>query len=99
MTLNPKKKQASGPSEESSEPAGAQKLLLHRQQAITKDAGTLLDMAKKGKAQKVKKVDDLARDDNLSLESRLTLQDVAKKFIEACFNRTSLRMLSNKTSS
>lgn len=37
----------------------------------------------------MKKVDDLGREDNLSVEAKITLQNVAKKFIESCFNRAS----------
>ena len=45
---------------------------------------------KKARAQKVKKVDELGREENLSLESRTVLQGLAKTFLESCFNRALL---------
>ena len=63
--------------------------MLHRQTALTKDAGTALDMAraKKHKAPKKSKVDELGRNDNFSLDARVVLQNLARSFIEDCFNR------------
>ncbi|KAH8102126.1 timeless protein-domain-containing protein [Cristinia sonorae] len=86
VTINPKKPSNSDP--EGDDSPSTQKLLLHRQQAISSDAGMLLDMtsSKRAKAQKTKKIDELGREDNLSIEAKLALQDVAKKFIESCFN-------------
>ncbi|TCD66114.1 Topoisomerase 1-associated factor 1 [Steccherinum ochraceum] len=88
VTLNEKKAQPAAEGEEPQEQTEGQRLLLHRQQAISRDTGSLLDMtaSKKTKAQKTKKVDDLGREDNLSVEAKITLQNVAKKFIESCFN-------------
>ena len=65
--------------------------MLHRQTALTKDSGASLDMAraKKHRAPKGKKVDELGRDDNLSLDARVVLQNLARSFIENCFNRES----------
>ncbi|THH29094.1 hypothetical protein EUX98_g5095 [Antrodiella citrinella] len=87
VTLNAKKHPIPDGEEDAQESA-PQMLLLHRQQAISRDAGSLLDMtaSKKSKAQKTKKIDELGREDNLSLEARITLQNVATKFIESCFN-------------
>ncbi|CAL1710038.1 unnamed protein product [Somion occarium] len=66
----------------------SQSFVLHRQRAIHRDAGSILDMssAKRAKIQKNKKIDELGREDNLSLEARITLQGLAKSFLEACFN-------------
>ncbi|TFK28235.1 timeless-domain-containing protein [Coprinopsis marcescibilis] len=77
------------PSTSSTEtPTYTRPVILHRQQAITAEAGTLLDIRKQAKAAKKKSnvVDALARDDNLSLEARQTLQNLANDFLEGCFN-------------
>ncbi|KAH9851033.1 timeless-domain-containing protein [Lenzites betulinus] len=65
--------------------------VLHKQQALNKAAGSALDMvrAKKHRATPGKKVDELGRDDNLSLDARVVLQNLARTFIESCFNRDS----------
>ena len=65
--------------------------VLHRQAALTTDSGAALDMAraKKHKAPKGKKVDELGREDNLTIDARVILQNFARSFIENCFNRTS----------
>ncbi|EKM57133.1 uncharacterized protein PHACADRAFT_142335 [Phanerochaete carnosa HHB-10118-sp] len=60
--------------------------VLHRQQALRKDAGSMLHAGKRAKAQKVKKMDELAREENLNPESRTILQGLAKTFLESCFN-------------
>ena len=92
--LNPKK--AKNPVEENPSPevasvdAGPSRTyVLHKQQALNKDSGSALDMiaAKKHRATKGKKVDELGRDDNLSLDARVILQNLARSFIESCFNR------------
>ncbi|GBE89890.1 Topoisomerase 1-associated factor 1 [Sparassis crispa] len=64
----------------------AQPYVLHRQQAISGEAGSILDLAKRQRKEKGKKIDELGREDNLSLDSRVILQNLAKNFIEACFN-------------
>lgn len=46
-----------------------------------------MDFSKHQKARKANKVDELAREDSLSLEARLVLQGFAKEFVESCFNR------------
>lgn len=45
-----------------------------------------MDMTKKPKAKKGKTIDELTREDNLSIEARRILQDLATEFIEGCFN-------------
>ncbi|KAF8624656.1 hypothetical protein AX17_006987 [Amanita inopinata Kibby_2008] len=92
VTLNSKKKtQNADGSEETNEPsasssASARPLVLHRQQAVTTSAGMLLDLGKKQKGRKGLTVDELAREDNLSLEARKVLQEWACDFLDECFN-------------
>lgn len=50
----------------------------------------MLHAGKRAKAQKVKKMDELAREENLDPESRTILQGLAKTFLESCFNRKHL---------
>jgi replication fork protection complex subunit Tof1/Swi1 len=45
-----------------------------------------LDISKHQKARKANKVDELTREDSLSLEARLVLQGFAREFVESCFN-------------
>ena len=92
VMLNPKKAKpaegANAPQEE--EDSGATRAyVLHKQQALNKDSGSALDMiaAKKHRAPRNKKTDELGRDDNLSLDARVVLQNLARSFIEGCFNR------------
>ncbi|KAG9310160.1 timeless protein-domain-containing protein [Chiua virens] len=66
--------------------ASSRPLVLHRQAAITKESGSILDISKHQKARKANKIDELAREDSLSLEARLVLQGFAKEFVESCFN-------------
>ncbi|EIN14680.1 timeless-domain-containing protein [Punctularia strigosozonata HHB-11173 SS5] len=84
VKLNPKKaaQDAAAPS------STDQAFVLHRQQAITKESGAVLDMAaaKRNKTTKGKKIDELAREDNLNLEARDVLKQVAENFVEAGFN-------------
>lgn len=92
VTLNPKKpKTTVGGDDAAVEPeAGpSRSYVLHRQTALTKDAGSALDMAraKKHRAPKKSKVDELGRNDNFSLDARVILQNLARSFIEDCFNR------------
>ncbi|OSD01035.1 timeless-domain-containing protein [Trametes coccinea BRFM310] len=95
VMLNSKKGKPSGdegPVQETPNPdadAGPSRAyVLHKQQALNKDSGSALDMisAKKHRASRGKKVDELGRDDNLSLDARVILQDLARSFIESCFN-------------
>ena len=96
VTINPKKAKPpasegnSVPDEPEAGPSRA--FVLHRQQALTKQPGDALDMtrAKKPRKPPGKKVDELTRDDNLSVDSRQVLQNLARAFIENCFNRACL---------
>lgn len=72
---------SSGPS------LGSRSFVLHRQQAISSETGDILDISKRTRKQKGIVVDPLAREDNLSVEARATLQNLAMEFVEACFNR------------
>lgn len=74
----------------STEEGGSRPLVLHRQQAIHGEAGTILDISKKQKAKKGNTVDELAREDNLSIEARTILKQLASDFLDGCFNRTSI---------
>ena len=44
-------------------------------------------MTKRQKSKKVNKVDELTIEDNLSMEARVILQNLASEFVESCFNR------------
>ncbi|KAG5637662.1 hypothetical protein H0H81_003683 [Sphagnurus paluster] len=66
--------------------AGSRSFVLHRQQAINRESGSIMDMTKRHTAKKGNKLDEMSRDDNLSVEARVVLQDLAIEFVEACFN-------------
>jgi replication fork protection complex subunit Tof1/Swi1 len=98
VRLNPKK--ASGPSGTATESAAgnpivpdasssssSQPLVLHRQQALSKDSGSVIDLVKRQNKQKGKKEDEFTRNDNLTPEARTVLRELARTFIESCFNR------------
>ncbi|KAG1808071.1 timeless protein-domain-containing protein [Suillus variegatus] len=61
-------------------------LVLHRQAAITRESGNVLDFAKRSKARKSNKIDELAREDNLSVEAKIVLQGFARESVESSFN-------------
>jgi replication fork protection complex subunit Tof1/Swi1 len=61
--------------------------VLHRQQAIHGEAGSIMDMTKRQKTKKINKIDELTIEDNLSMEARVILQNLATEFVESCFNR------------
>ncbi|KAF9458264.1 timeless protein-domain-containing protein [Collybia nuda] len=93
VKLNPNKKsrvpgnEDKGSEAESENASTASRsFILHRQQAINREAGSILDMAKQQKAKKSSTIDELAREDNLSMEARVILQNLAIEFVEACFN-------------
>ncbi|KAF8523716.1 timeless protein-domain-containing protein [Hysterangium stoloniferum] len=66
--------------------AGQEVMVLHSQEAITKEAREIVDGNKKSKHQKAKTLDDLRSQDNLAPQALLILQRVAREFIEFCFN-------------
>lgn len=88
VQLNPKRKtqDTQDMHEESQGPAPTRPLVLHRQAAISKESGDVLDIAKQHKWKKTNKVDELTREDNLSTEARMVLQGFAREFVESCFN-------------
>ncbi|KAH7926892.1 timeless-domain-containing protein [Leucogyrophana mollusca] len=99
VRLNPNKKptkDAEAPGDEAdseaapvdsrSQSQSARPFVLHRQAALTHESGSILDFAKRQKAKKGHKVDELAREDNLSIEARVVLQGFARDFVESCFN-------------
>ncbi|KAI0366585.1 timeless-domain-containing protein [Pilatotrama ljubarskyi] len=88
VMLNPKKAKAGDDVPQEAEAGPSRAYVLHKQQALNKDSGSALDMvaAKKHRAGRGKKVDELGRDENFSLDARLVLQNLARAFIESCFN-------------
>lgn len=87
--LNPnKKRQVDGEAPAPPAEPSTRSIVLHRQQALTHDSGSIMDMVKKQKFRKGKTVDALTREDNLSVEAKNILKSLAKDFIEGCFNRT-----------
>ncbi|WWC73002.1 uncharacterized protein I206_106966 [Kwoniella pini CBS 10737] len=66
--------------------AGEQKVILHKQNAISANAGKILDEVKRKRAQKAKKVDELTQIVNFNPDAMRALQGLAKSFIESCFN-------------
>ncbi|KAF8153299.1 timeless protein-domain-containing protein [Crassisporium funariophilum] len=60
--------------------------VLHRQQAIHGEAGSIMDMNKRQRSKKANKIDELGTEDNLSMEARVVLQNLATEFVESCFN-------------
>ncbi|KAL1742157.1 timeless protein-domain-containing protein [Schizophyllum fasciatum] len=86
VSLNPKKAApADGEAGSSKKATGSSHLVLHQQQALHKDASSILDMKKKHK-KKGLTVDELAHEENLSVEARNILQKFAAEFVENCFN-------------
>ncbi|KAI0033017.1 timeless protein-domain-containing protein, partial [Vararia minispora EC-137] len=92
VTINPKK-QLPPPAPEGDEAAptnssvpSSRGLVVHKQGAISKEAGVLIDLTKKQRKHKIQKADELSREQNLSLDARERLQAFARGFIESCFN-------------
>ncbi|KAG0699398.1 timeless protein-domain-containing protein [Suillus ampliporus] len=65
---------------------GSRPLVLHRQAAITRESGSILDFAKRSRAHKSNKIDELAREDNLSVEAKIVLQGFARESVDSSFN-------------
>ena len=87
MTLNQAKLRKKEDEAESAQAGpSSQTIVSHRQAAINRDSGTILDMKKKNKAKKMNKVDELGLEDNLSQDAKSALRDLARTFLEACFN-------------
>ncbi|WVR08981.1 hypothetical protein IAU60_006041 [Kwoniella sp. DSM 27419] len=66
--------------------AGEQKVILHKQNAIAANAGKILDEVKRKRKHRMRKVDDLTVEVNLSPDAMRSLQALAKSFIKSCFN-------------
>lgn len=89
VTLNPNKVRANGggdAEDHMESDTNAQKIILHRQQGIKDQAGTVLDLKKRRKFLKANKEDELGLQDNLDVDAKTVLQGTAKTFIQACFN-------------
>jgi replication fork protection complex subunit Tof1/Swi1 len=67
--------------------SGSRSFVLHHQQAINRESGSIMDMGKRQKTKKGTTLDELAREDNLSMEARVILQNLAIEFVQSCFNR------------
>lgn len=76
----------------------APKLVLHRQQALNQETGTILDMKKRKQWKKTNKVDELGVGDSLDNDAKVILQRLAKTFIEVCFNGECLGVASKVVS-
>ncbi|KXN83811.1 Topoisomerase 1-associated factor 1 [Leucoagaricus sp. SymC.cos] len=79
VTLNPNKKRNPGDPQPHSS-------VLHRQQALNKEAVEIMDIKKRQRPRKGNTVDELSREDNLSVGARKILQALANEFLKACFN-------------
>ncbi|KAG6332144.1 hypothetical protein ID866_6944 [Astraeus odoratus] len=92
VQLNPRKRTGDDRNNTESAPQDTQgsvssrPLVLHRQAAISKESGNVLDITKRHKWKKANKVDELAREDNLAMEAKMVLQGFAREFVESCFN-------------
>ncbi|KAG5641373.1 hypothetical protein DXG03_005379 [Asterophora parasitica] len=67
-------------------PPATRSFVLHRQQAISRESGSIMDVTKRQTTKKGNKLDEMTRTDNLSIEARVILQNLAIEFVEACFN-------------
>ena len=94
VKLNPNKRlPEAGQNKDNTTDSGASSssFVLHRQQAISGESGSIMDMKKRQRAKKVNKVDEFGIVDNLSLEARIVLQNLGAEFLQSCFNRTLCR--------
>jgi replication fork protection complex subunit Tof1/Swi1 len=78
----------SATADDSQRGSSSRPLVLHRQAAITRDSGSILDIAKQQRFRKTNKVDQLTREDNFSVEAKMVLQGFVREFVESCFNRS-----------
>ena len=89
VTRNPNKPTPGGGDDTETSVANdpsAQKVVLHRQQALKQDTGSMLDMRKKRQFRRTNKVDELGLQDSLDGDAKNVLQGVARTFVEVCFN-------------
>ena len=94
VKLNPNKKVLPVNADNTADPpptvsssSTSKSFVLHRQQAIHSEAGSIMDMTKRQKTKKINKIDELTIEDNLSMEARVILRNLASDFVESCFNR------------
>ncbi|KIJ16511.1 hypothetical protein PAXINDRAFT_98952 [Paxillus involutus ATCC 200175] len=76
----------SATADDSQRGSSSRPLVLHRQAAITRESGSILDIAKQQRFRKTNKVDQLTREDNFSVEAKMVLQGFVREFVESCFN-------------
>ncbi|KAG6918286.1 hypothetical protein DXG01_015378 [Tephrocybe rancida] len=93
VKLNPNKKtRPAGETDNGNEadselaPSSSRSFVLHRQQAISSESGSIMDISKRQTAKKGNRIDEMTREDHLSVEARVILQNLAIEFTEACFN-------------
>ncbi|KAF9266348.1 timeless-domain-containing protein [Marasmius fiardii PR-910] len=91
VQLNPKKKlpkPAEDGNDADSEPGKheSQPFVIHRQQGINRDLGSIWDMSKRKVAKKSQTVDELGKEDHLGVDARIALQNFAADFLDSCFN-------------
>jgi replication fork protection complex subunit Tof1/Swi1 len=92
VSLNTNKKQGESTTTEPTNPRDSihgskRAVLLHRQSAVAKDAGGIMDLTKKTGVKKIRTTDELSREENLSVEAKTLLQNLAIEMLDACFNR------------
>jgi len=93
VQLNPNKKlRKSGEGETETDTGPVKKptapFVVHNQQGISGELGSIWDMSKRQKAKKSQTVDELSKEDHLTVEARLALQKFASDFLDSCFNST-----------
>ncbi|THH04072.1 hypothetical protein EW145_g5791 [Phellinidium pouzarii] len=88
VSLNPTKMRPNDGDAEASDVnnAPSQTIVLHRQQALSKEAGCVLDMKKRKQFKKINRVDELGLEDYIDAVAKNTLRGLARTFIEVCFN-------------
>lgn len=91
VKLNPNKRLPEAEQNTADSGAPSSSFVLHRQQAISGESGSIMDIKKRQRAKKVNKVDEFGIVDNLSLEARTVLQNLGAEFLQSCFNRTLCR--------
>ncbi|KDR76874.1 hypothetical protein GALMADRAFT_245966 [Galerina marginata CBS 339.88] len=91
VKLNPNKRPPPTDDSNAADPqpaaSSSRAFVLHRQQGIHGEAGSIMDMTKRQKNKKITKLDDLGIQDNLSMEARVILQNLADEFVGSCYNR------------
>ncbi|KAF9531181.1 timeless protein-domain-containing protein [Crepidotus variabilis] len=90
VKLNPNKRKPSTSDnrgeEDNTGDRASRSFVLHRQQGISGESGSIMDLTKRQRAKKANKPDEFGLIDNLSMEARMVLQNLASEFVDACFN-------------